>query len=556
MYKILTRLHTLKPGVFRFHMIQNEEGEWMDYQAETKEEAELEAIKILERVGCLDLKVVQEEPYYIDIKYDIDADFNEDNEEARALSLINYVGWGDLKISDNRPFSIDMIWGEREENKTRHYINITSPNICQCEPRYMDNIVPGSSRSTTITFVQPVESFHLIINGEKCDGIPSWIDYMYLSDTQGVLTFNGIKKDYEIEVIVDGEYDKEIMMVDNEGNVYHNFMEAIDNSSDGAELTLLQNETLTEGITAKKNLTLDLAGYNISYNPDGELISMNGNESDNHYVVNLINSSGTESVVEGGLNFRTKGESFDLTIGDNVVVVSSNPVYFKGTDKEGQFTCNLMGTLEVTEGSNYAGIQGNGTKGCGGSVINIYDGANIIAQTTGIYQPQNGIINIFGGIIDAQEAISMKRGTLNVYDGLIHSYGEYCNPAKGNNDGSEHTGAAISLTSNDGYPGSINVNIYGGTMISDNGNALYEGIAMRNGSPVAASSLVESINIQNGRFSGERDYGAVSINKAANVSISGGKYNTNIESLLTENYRIATNREDDRFDYPYVVVSK
>ena len=556
MYKIITRLHTTKPGVFRFHMIQNEEGEWIDYQAETKEEAELEAIKILERIGYLDLKVIQEEPYYIDINYDIDADFDEDDEKANVLSLINHVGWGDLKILDNRPFSVDMIWGEREESKVRHYINITAPNICQCEPRYMSDIVPGSSRSTTITFVQPIESFHLVINGKKCDGIPSWIDYMHLSDTQGILTFNGIENDYEIEIVVDGEYDKEIMMADNEGNVYHSFMEAINNSNDGAELTLLQDEVLTESITTKKNLTLDLAGYNISCNPEAELISMNGDNSDNHYVINLINSSDTEAIVEGGLSFRTQGESFDLTIGDNVVIVSNNPVYFEGTDKKAQFTCNLMGTLEVTEGSNYAAIQGNGNERCGGSIINIYEGASIIAKDTGIYHPQNGTINIFGGVIDAAEAISMKRGTLNVFNGLIHSYGEYNNPAKEDNDYSEYTGAAISLTSNDSYPGSINLNIYGGTIISDNGNAVYEGIAMKDGSPVAASSLVESINIKSGRFSGEKDHGAISINAASNVNVSGGKYNTNIESLLTENYRIATNKEDDRFDYPYVVVSK
>lgn len=205
MYKILTKLHTSKPGVFHIHMVKNADGEWVEYQAETKDEVELEALKLLKHIGCDDLRVIVEEPYYVDLQYEEDPDFNEQDEKAKVLGLIKHTGWGDLKISDNKPFSIDMIWGVREEVVVRHTITMITPENCVCEPMKLESIIPGSSRSLTVTFTEPVKSFHLIVNGEECLGIPPWIDYIYLTDTQGVFTFNSITNDYEVEIVVDAE---------------------------------------------------------------------------------------------------------------------------------------------------------------------------------------------------------------------------------------------------------------------------------------------------------------------------------------------------------------
>lgn len=205
MYKILTKLHTSKPGIFHMHMVQNADKKWVEYQAETKDEVELEALKILKHVGCDDLRVIVEEPYYVDLQYEEDPDFNEEDEKAKVLGLIKHTGWGDLKISDNKPFSIDMIWGVKEEEVVRHTITMITPENCVCEPQMIENITPGTSHSLAVTFTEPVVSFHLIINGEECAGIPDWIDYIYLTDTQGVFTFNSINNDYEVEIVVDTE---------------------------------------------------------------------------------------------------------------------------------------------------------------------------------------------------------------------------------------------------------------------------------------------------------------------------------------------------------------
>lgn len=205
MYKILTRLHTQSPGVFRYHMISDDSGHLMEYQAETLEEVELEVIKILEKVGCYDLRIVEEQPYYIDLEYSEDPDFDGESEGEAALRMLNFVGWRDLRISDNKPFTIELIFGTRPEEQPSHYtLTITAPEDCIVEPNEFTDIVAGCSRNAKITFPENWCSFHMIIDGEEAnEGNPSWIEYEPLTNTEGVLTFQGINSDHTIEIVID-----------------------------------------------------------------------------------------------------------------------------------------------------------------------------------------------------------------------------------------------------------------------------------------------------------------------------------------------------------------
>lgn len=205
MYKILTRLHTQSPGVFRYHMISDDAGHLSEFQAETLEEVELEVIKILEKVGCYDLRVVEEQPYYIDLEYSEDPDFNGENEAIAALKMLNFVGWKDLRISDNKPFAIELIWGTRPEEEGPYYtISIMAPEGTVVEPSYLEGIGEGCSRSAKITFPEDFNSFHFIIDGEESStGIPEWIDYEPLNMNEGIITFQGINSDHVIEIVVD-----------------------------------------------------------------------------------------------------------------------------------------------------------------------------------------------------------------------------------------------------------------------------------------------------------------------------------------------------------------
>lgn len=204
MYKILTHLHTKSPSVHRYYMVQNDKGEWVDYQSDNLDDVEATAIELLKSIGYCDLTVVEEHPFYVDLHYQADKDFTGEEEKEEALTMLQYLGWDDIRISDQKPFAIDVIWGTRPEMiKPKYNINITS-NLGTVEPMTIENVVEGSSCSFTVDFGQEVESFHLVINGEEqTSGMPQWIKYTKTSDYAHHFELNGITQDYAIEVIAD-----------------------------------------------------------------------------------------------------------------------------------------------------------------------------------------------------------------------------------------------------------------------------------------------------------------------------------------------------------------
>ncbi len=201
MYKILTKLHTESPSIYRYHMITDDKGNLCEFAASTLDEVELEAIKILEKVGCYDLRIVEEQPYYIDLNYDEDPDFDEKQIKNEALSMLNYMGWGDLKISDNKPFSIDLIWGYKPEEPIPTYTLTILLDGEQVEE--ITDIEEGGTRSFSITLPEECDAFHLIIDGVELKGIPKWVEYQWLTENTGILTFKGITDDHTIEIIID-----------------------------------------------------------------------------------------------------------------------------------------------------------------------------------------------------------------------------------------------------------------------------------------------------------------------------------------------------------------
>lgn len=205
MYKILTHLHTQSPSVHRYHMIQNDKGQWVDFQSESLEEVEAVAMDILKTIGCCDLTVVEEHPFYIDLTYKEDEAFTGEEEKEEALTMLQYLGWDDLKISDHKPFEINIVWGTKPEmEKPKYSIQLSSNVNCVIEPMAIEDIEENSSCGATVTFEQEAKSFHLVINGEEqTAGIPSWIKYTQLSTTSHQFTFNGVTTNYDIQIVVD-----------------------------------------------------------------------------------------------------------------------------------------------------------------------------------------------------------------------------------------------------------------------------------------------------------------------------------------------------------------
>ena len=147
--------------------------------------------------------------------------------------------------------------------------------------------------------------------------------------------------------------------------------------------------------------------------------------------------------------------------------------------------------------------------------------------------------DIDSGYFEGSTPLSIKSGTFDISGGTFHAIGEYRNPADANSNGSEETGAALSITSNDDYAGNVKVTVTGGTFTSENGHAVYEGIATESsGSPAASSSDVV-IDIQDGTFSGNTEKGDVAITEAENTKvISGGSFSSNVSEYAADGYAI------------------
>jgi len=164
MYKIMTKLHTMRENVFAFHMTVNDQDEVIEYGVLTPEEAAETAIQLLGKVGYEDLRIVDDKSYYI-----------------------------------------DLIYGKRPVPEPNLY-KIVYENINGYVPELeiIDNIEEGATVSSLITFNAAPESFHLIVDDKEYKtGNPRWINYEIISDTEVKIIYSGITRDHRVEIVID-----------------------------------------------------------------------------------------------------------------------------------------------------------------------------------------------------------------------------------------------------------------------------------------------------------------------------------------------------------------
>lgn len=274
-------------------------------------------------------------------------------------------------------------------------------------------------------------------------------------------------------------------------------------------IQLTNNITSIVAMTINKTINIDMNGFNIS----GYLA---GYASANYYAFNVVggdltldNTSATLSklLVGTGASYELKcrgiriNRSGKATVKANVSIETGLPVMVYGNGTAGSAQLDVYGKLLVTvpydSVSAYAAISGNGTAGYGGTIVNIYSGAEIISNYGAtLFIPQDGVINIFGGTITSTAtAIGIKSGTLNISGGTLRATGPANIPTEGYSNGINGSGCTIQIESNDAYSGNIVVNITGGTFISENGHALYEYLDSGN-----TDTEVDSISISGGVF--------------------------------------------------------
>ena len=319
--------------------------------------------------------------------------------------------------------------------------------------------------------------------------------------------------------------------------------------TDGTEttITLLGDISRSLVVTSGKNIVLDLNGHTIdtgSYLPvslnHGTVTLRNGTVRSTNAGA-YVYGSGTNAVNYSVLNIESsaKVEGYygivvcGPTYGDNYSYGSI--INIEGTVNGVIFVSGNMGNdpAKAIQAENLTTINVNGT----------VDGTSAVgsADTSGIAMNGYAVVNVYDGAsITGREAIGVKRGVLNVYGGTLIATGAKVDPAAANHNGTEATGAAISITSTYNNAGIIDVNIYGGNFNSTNNSALYMGHSKESDSSLRPYTQGASVNIANGNFNGASAEAAVYIaeamegddNSYTKEVITGGTFSSDIRDYL------------------------
>ncbi len=283
-------------------------------------------------------------------------------------------------------------------------------------------------------------------------------------------------------------------------------------NADSATIELMEGCGETIGIDAGKNITFDLGDrevqlYRVNLS-EGTLTVQNGTvtgaqpfnvfgaETDvaNNSVLNIAANAIIKDATYGICVFGHQTSSNKTGYGS--VINLEGKIKSSNNDAVGIFISGNLGNSE-NEGSALA----NAANPC---TVNIKSTGSINVSSQGIAMNGQAVVNVEDGAsITGSEAIAIKRGVLNVTGGTFTATGNAVqDPVEANNNGTEATGAAISVTSTYNKYGTIEINITGGEFTSQNNSAVYVG------------------------HSGTEDNQNAYV-KGFDINISGGTYTTN-----------------------------
>ena len=321
------------------------------------------------------------------------------------------------------------------------------------------------------------------------------------------------------------------------------------------EVSITDTKTLNlNGKTLNSTKTITVNGGKLTITGNGKVVTTEADP-----LIHVLNGgtltleNGTyESTTYYGAAIQVTGAATDtevktkVNIAKGVSVTANYPVFIP---KQGGFgvVVDVYGKLHsitTTQGTTtkygaglYINGQLNSTTG-NVPVINVYEGASVTAQdSTAVYAAGFGIWNISGGYFEGTEALSIKGGEFYITGGTFKANGKYVEDPTANNNGSEDTGSAISITGNDGYAGNIVLEISNATVTSENGYAVYETIT----NAVQPAVVEGGVKIFSGNFEGK-----VGDVKADNITefIEGGTFSEELDKKYLDTTVEAEKTED------------
>jgi len=286
---------------------------------------------------------------------------------------------------------------------------------------------------------------------------------------------------------------------------------AVNAATDGDTLTLTKDIEVTSVITIDEELTLDLAGFDVLFKNNSYLLVEGGNltvtgegkmaEETPYYAPILVKGS-TDSTAT---NYSV------VAIGEDVCLEGWAGVFVRQNSTNTAYGVNITvnGTIESLkdeEGVTGHGVYVNGSikHTTNAPVITLGETAVITSEGTGIYAAGYAVWNINGATITGVEnGLAIKSGKINITGGTITATGEDLRPTESYNNGVNPSGAAIQIESNKGYAGNIELNISGGTFVSENSVAVYEYLALGDENDTTddtSETSVSNISISGGSF--------------------------------------------------------
>ena len=262
-------------------------------------------------------------------------------------------------------------------------------------------------------------------------------------------------------------------------------------------------------------------GVNVS---QGELTVQSGVTIDCTYAGIFVYGSTSQTAKDYSVATIEKGATIKGQYG--VVLFGKQDAYGAVLDVSG----SLIGKTETPQPESSDGafgifVSGN-LKEMEGNVpeIIIREDASLTGGSIGDKNGQaiagNGYANItiYGGTFTGDEALGVKGGKWTIHGGTFTATGAFSDPPAANNNGAEATGAAVSVTTNDGYAMNVELTITGGTFHSKNQSAFYEG----------ESSQHKGTALKGVKISGDSSFttdnatlSAVTIHNSGNTTITG-----------------------------------
>lgn len=347
----------------------------------------------------------------------------------------------------------------------------------------------------------------------------------------------------------DAAYAKKIVAQNTTTDKTYSWLDqAVADMQPGETIKLLDDLTAAKKVTIStgKDVTVDLNGHDLSF-AQNQNFTINGgkltvtgtgkvSEEKPYYAPILIYGASTDqadySVVNVGKDVTLEGWSGIFI--DKSAKDAGGKYHALGVKVDFQGTINSV--LDTSDDAGH-GIYINGlNQDIEGNFPQITTGPDsvITSKGNGIYGAGFAQWNLAGSIT-APNALSIKSGIYDISGGAYHSTGAFADPADANGNGSEDTGAALSITSNDGYAKKTVVNVTGGTFTSDNGYAVYEGIAKKADGSSAAKESYAKLTISDGEFTGNAEKGSVLLAamKATDYAITGGTFNPSLPVSIT-----------------------